>query len=409
VIGLGVVAALASAALLPWLHFDFNPLHLRSARTESVATLLDLAGDADRTINTLEAIRPSLAAADRLAAVVRTVPVVASARTLSSFIPGEQSAKLAVIADAAELLDLAVNPLATLPTPDDAAITASLATTRDALDAAARADPADAAEARRLAQELAALARSAPAAREAASQALIPGVVTLLEELRQSLQAQPVSLATLPPDLVRDWLAPDGRARISILPRGDSNDNAVLTQFVDTTLRTVPDATGAAVATRAAGRAIVGAFTEAGLLSFIAITALLLVTLRRIRDVAITMAPIVLTGLLTMASCVLIGQPLNFANIIALPLLFGIGVAFHIYFVMSWRSGGSHLLTSSLARAVFFSALSTATGFGSLWASSHPGTASMGELLMISLVWTLLSALLFQPALMGPPPAVATQ
>jgi predicted exporter len=82
------------------------------------------------------------------------------------------------------------------------------------------------------------------------------------------------------------------------------------------------------------------------------------------------MAPIVLTGLLTMGTCVLIRQPLNFANIIALPLLFGIGVAFHIYFVMSWRGGDSHLLTSSLARGVFFSALATATGFGSLWASS---------------------------------------
>jgi len=125
--------------------------------------------------------------------------------------------------------------------------------------------------------------------------------------------------------------------------------------------------------------------------------------LRRVRDVAITMAPIVLTGLLTLGSCVLIGQPLNFANIIALPLLFGIGVAFHIYFVMAWRAGGSHLLQSSLSRAIFFSALTTATGFGSLWASSHPGTASMGKLLMISLIWTLVSALLFQPALMGPP------
>jgi hypothetical protein len=146
------------------------------------------------------------------------------------------------------------------------------------------------------------------------------------------------------------------------------------------------------------------AFVEAGVLSFIVITALLFFVLRRVRDVAITMAPIVLTGLLTMGSCVVIGQPLNFANIIALPLLFGIGVAFHIYFVMAWRSGGAHLLQSSLTRAIFFSALATATGFGSLWASSHPGTASMGKILMISLIWTLVSALLFQPALMGPPP-----
>jgi len=138
-------------------------------------------------------------------------------------------------------------------------------------------------------------------------------------------------------------------------------------------------------------------------LSFVAITVLLFLVLRRPRYVAITMAPIVLTGLLTLGTTVVLGRPLNYVNIIALPLLFGIGVAFHIYFVMAWRSGNAHLLQSSLTRAIFFSALATATGFGSLWASRHPGTASMGELLMISLIWTLVSALLFQPALMGAP------
>jgi predicted RND superfamily exporter protein len=189
-----------------------------------------------------------------------------------------------------------------------------------------------------------------------------------------------------------------------VLPKGDANKTAVLNRFIDAVQQVAPHATGPAVEFREGGRAVAGAFAEAGLLSFVAITALLYAVLRRTRHVAITMAPIILTGLLTLGSCVAIGQPLNFANIIALPLLFGIGVAFHIYFVLAWRGGGSHLLQSSLTRAVFFSALATATGFGSLWASSHPGTASMGKLLMISLVWTLVSALLFQPALMGPPP-----
>jgi predicted RND superfamily exporter protein len=218
------------------------------------------------------------------------------------------------------------------------------------------------------------------------------------------LAAQPVTLQTLPPDLVRDWVTPQGQARVSIAPKGDPNSDAVLDRFIDAVAKIAPDATGTPVGIREGGRTVVAAFLEAGALSFVAITALLFLVLRRVRDVAITMAPILLTGLLTLGSCVVIGQPLNFANIIALPLLFGIGVAFHIYFVMSWRSGGSHLLTSSLARAVFFSALTTATGFGSLWLSSHPGTASMGKLLMISLVWTLVSALIFQPALMGAPP-----
>ena len=114
--------------------------------------------------------------------------------------------------------------------------------------------------------------------------------------------------------------------------------------------------------------------------------------------------PLILTGLLTLATCVVIGQRLNFANIIALPLLLGIGVAFNIYFVVAWRAGAKNLLQSSLTRAVIFSAATTATGFGTLWLSIHPGTASMGELLMISLFWTLVTTLFLSPALLGPPP-----
>ena len=114
--------------------------------------------------------------------------------------------------------------------------------------------------------------------------------------------------------------------------------------------------------------------------------------------------PVMLTGLLTLGTCVVIGQPINFANIIALPLLFGIGVAFHIYLVMAWRSGEAHFLTSSLTRAVLFSGLTTGIAFGALWISAHPGTASMGKLLLISLAYTLGTAMFFGPALMGEPP-----
>ena len=404
VVGSGCAAALLSAALLPLLHFDFNPMHLRNPHVESVATLFDLTRDPDQAFYTLEVVNPSLAAANALAVKFRRLPEVLKARTLSSFVPDDQAAKIAIIADAANLLDLPLNPITVAPAPTDAQIVASLDQTATDLERVATGDKPGAADAHRLANELRALARAGAPQRNAATQLLIPGLTSLLSEIRDSLQPQRVTLATLPPDLVRDWLAPDGRARLSIVPRIDPNDDRQLSRFVAAGLALAPNVTGAAVAFREAGNAMVSAFIEAGVLSFIAITVLLFVALRRLRDVAITMAPIVLTGLLTMGSCVAIGEPLNFANIIALPLLFGIGVAFHIYFVMAWRSGGEHLLTSSLARAVFFSALATATGFGSLWASSHPGTASMGKLLMISLVWTLVSALLFQPALMGQPP-----
>jgi len=131
---------------------------------------------------------------------------------------------------------------------------------------------------------------------------------------------------------------------------------------------------------------------------------LLFVILRRLTDVLMVLVPLAAAALATAIFCWLIGLQLNFANIIALPLLLGIGVAFNIYFVVAWRAGAKNLLQSSLTRAVIFSAATTATGFGTLWLSIHPGTASMGELLMISLFWTLVTTLFLSPALLGPPP-----
>ena len=123
--------------------------------------------------------------------------------------------------------------------------------------------------------------------------------------------------------------------------------------------------------------------------ALIVISLLLWLALRRITDVLLTLVPLLVAGAVTLEICVLIGLPLNFANIVALPLLLGVGVAFKIYYVTAWRAGRTNLLQSSLTRAIFFSALTTATAFGSLWLSSHPGTASMGKLLALSLVTTL--------------------
>jgi hopanoid biosynthesis associated RND transporter like protein HpnN len=406
VVGVAVGAALICVLLLPKLQFDFNPLHLKNAKAESVSTLLDLMRDPDQSPNTLEIIAPSLTQADLIARRMEHLPEVSEARTLDSFVPDDQAEKLAAIGDAAMLLDLTLNPIVVAPPPTDTEVITALRQTAGDLRTAAPLGAGSAASnARALANDLDGLAAAPLAMRTRAAAVLMPGLTTVLDQTRNALQAAPVTVKDLPPDIRRDWLAPDGRARVSLVPRGDSNNNAVLTRFIAVVTRFYPDATGAPIGIQMGGKTVANAFLEAGVLSFIAITLLLFAVLRRVRDVAITMAPIVLTGLLTLGTCVIIGQPLNFANIIALPLLFGIGVAFHIYFVMAWRSGGSHLLQSSLTRAVFFSALATATGFGSLWASSHPGTASMGLLLMISLVWTLVSALIFQPALMGPPPA----
>ena len=398
-------AAVVCAALLPLVHFDFNPFHLRSQKVESMQALADLMKDPDRTPNTIDVLAPNLAAADALAKKISALPEVAQAVTLSSFVPGDQDQKLAVISDASLLLDPTINPLEVKPAPTDAEIVQSLTSTAAGLRQTAGSDTAPGpAAARRLADALDKLAKAPPSTRARATSTLIAPLNTVLDQVRATLSAMPVTLANLPADLKNDWVGQGGQARVQVFPKGDSNDNRNLQRFSAAVRKVAPEASGTPISIQEAGHTIVMAFLQAGALSFVAITVLLWAMLRRIRDVVLTMTPIILTGLLSLASCVILGQPINFANIIALPLLFGIGVAFNIYFVMAWRGGATNLLQSSLTRAVLFSALTTGTAFGSLCLSSHPGTASMGILLMVSLFWTLVTALLFEPALLGRPP-----
>ncbi|HEY4940477.1 MAG TPA: MMPL family transporter [Rhizomicrobium sp.] len=405
VIGAALAAGAVALALTTLVKFDFNPLDLRSARTESVSTILDLMQDPQTSPNTIDVLAPNLKAAEALAQRLGKIPQVGQAITLNEFVPDDQARKLALISDTSLLLDATINPFTVKPAPSDAQSVQSLVATATALRAAAQAGTgAAAADATRLAGVLETLARGGADVRARAADALVPGLKTMLAQMSASLEASQVSIATMPPDMVRDWVAKDGTARIQVFPKDTSGANTALNSFSKAVLKIVPGATGAPISIRESGTTIVVAFEQAGALSFVVITALLLIVLRRWRDVMLAVIPLVLTGLLTIATAVAIGLELNFANVIALPLLFGIGVAFNIYFVMAWRAGQTHLLQSSLTRAVIFSALTTASGFGSLWLSSHPGTASMGELLMISLGWTLGTTLFFLPALMGPPP-----
>ncbi|SDA15293.1 MMPL family transporter [Sphingomonas sp. NFR15] len=398
------LSMLVSIALLPFVRFDFNPLHLRNPDGPAMRALADLMHDPLRTPNTINLLAPNADAAKTLAARLAKLPEVDEAVTVDGFVPEDQPGKLALLQDASLLLDATINPFDMAPAPSDAEDAAALNATAGQLRTVAGASAdTSAQDARRLAGLFARLASAPPTIRARAREVLVTPLGVMLDQVRATLQAEPVTRATLPPEIANDWVAKDGRALIQVFPRGDSNDNAVLRRFTSAVRAVAPDASGLPVATQEAAGTIAWAFIEAGVLALVLISGLLFLVLRDVREVGFTLAPVVLSGFLTLGSCVLIGQPINFANIIAFPLLFGVGVAFHIYFVMAWRGGATDLLQSSLARAVLFSALATGSAFGSLWLSHHPGTASMGKILMISLAWTLVCALIFEPALLGPP------
>ena len=398
---------LGSIALLPRLTFDFNPLNLMDPHAEAVSVMMQLMKNPDTTPNTIEVLEPTLAAAGKIADKVGKLPEVSRSVTLLSYIPEDQPEKLAILHDAASLIGPTLDPAQILPPPDVAAMRAALAKCATALRAVVPPAETNAPEVR-LAALFDRTGGASDAVLERIQTVLLSGLTGQFRQLRLTLAATPVTMADLPPELVGSWLAPDGQARAEIFPAGNADDNDVLRRFVSAVLKIAPDAVGTPVSIRNSSRTIVSAFETAGLLATLGITVLLVLTLRRIHDVLMALIPLLLAALFTLATTVIIGMPLNFANIIALPLLLGIGVAFDIYFVMNWRAGRPNPLQSGTARAIVFSALTTTSAFGSLILSSHPGTSEMGRLLSIEMFYTLVCVLLIMPSLLGAPERVRT-
>src|SRR5262245_23708176 len=398
------LAVTAGLPLLYWLQFDFNPLNLRSPEAQSVATFLELRSDPALGASSIFVLAPNQEAARADVEKLSKVPEVSSVKTIERFIPEDQQPKLAAIKQLATVLGPALQPDPNKKPPTDADNVAALKAAVDNLKQAAGTQTGrGAVAAKRLADDLTKLADGDTALRERAHFAMISPLNTALDELRNYLQAQPVTLETLPSEIAREWVTQDGRYKVEILPKGDPTDNETLRQFARAVQAVEPNATGGPIAILESGRTVVRAFYEAGFWALGSIIILLWIVLRRFGDVLLTIIPLLMAGVVTMELMVLFGMKLNFANIIALPLLLGVGVAFKIYYIMAWRAGQTDLLQSSLTRAVMFSALTTATAFGSLWRSSHPGTSSMGKLMALALVTTMLAAVLFQPVLMGPP------
>jgi hopanoid biosynthesis associated RND transporter like protein HpnN len=411
--GLPIVMTFAVLAALgamqaPAITFDGNPLDTKNQHTEAIRTLHDLMQEPVTNPYTIEALEPSLAVAQQKAALYEKLPLTQDVLTLASFVPEDQPAKLALIADAASLLDTTLAPPARLVPVDAAGLRRSADTLCASLDAIlpklAPADPL-----RAIAGDVATLRTAPDATLLAANDALTRFLPLQLARLRTALGAGPVSEADVPAVLRRDWVLPDGQARVQVLPKAAVNDGKVLRRFVKAALRAVPDSTGSAVWILKSADTVTGAFRIAAYCAVAAIAIILSLALRRALDVALVMTPLLVSGLLTALVLRICGLSLNFANIIALPLLLGVGVSFNIYFVMNWRAGMTRFLGSATARAVTFSALTTSTAFGSLALSAHPGTASMGVLLLISLGCTVLTSLTFVPALLGmlPRPHVA--
>ena len=403
--GMAVLVLLA-AAIAPRARFDFDPLHLRDPDSESVSTFRDLLADPALPTLTLSAIVANQTEAADLAAKLRPLPEVRQVLTLADLVPKGQAEKLAIIDELAFSLGPALatsSELMVVARPEDAAALDRLEVAMQ--QAATQWSGPRAAAAARLASALEKL-QSGPRPVESITLLrgnLLNGLAPQVTQLRSLLLAKVVTAEDLPLWLRARWLAEDGRQRVEISPRAVLDDNEATRTFVRAVRHVEPRVSGSPVGMIEAGEAVVQSFQQAFLYSAGAISLLLLILLRSFRDTLLVMLPLAAAGLLTMAASVLTSTPFNFANVIALPLLLGVGVDYGVYLVQQSRRlpADANLLKTGATRAVLFGALVTMANFGDLMLAGHPGMVSMGLLLTVGLGVILICTLVLLPSLIA--------
>lgn len=400
--------AILATALLPRLHFQVNPIKLRDPNTEAVRTFERLIHTNPRSSFSISILEPNVRAAQAVKRRVQKLPEVHTAMDLTSWVPNNQTVKLSTLNLWSVLVGPLVPPNWGLQQASAESQWQALRHFRPVLQKfAASAHGSMAASARNLLQSMDDFlprAKNHPQALRTLSTGLLAGLPDTLERLQQSLQARRITLAGLPASLKRRWVSPQGLYRVAVFPRDNLMHDAALKRFVAAVSSVAPHATGTPVIMVRAASLVSHAFLEALIYTLIITVAVVWLTFRNLRDTWHTLAPLVLGGLLTCAVMVLIGETFNFANVVALPLLFGAGVDYGIHMVnraRRRRARAKHTLSTSATKAVVFSALTTLASFGNLAFTGHGGPASMGLVLALGLTFILFSDLIVLPALLG--------
>ena len=409
VVAVGVLWALASLFTLPQVFFDYNPLNLHDKSSESVSTMKELFNDPQGQPWTASVLADSEDEALRFAEQLKSLQEVRTAITIHNFIPGNQQDKIHLIADIALFMSPELEPPhVTNPTYEQniqalARLERSIEGHLNGLRHSTRESAQKLDDSIRRFRPLLDDSQRGESALARLDESLMPGLPMLLERLGTSLQPSLVEgPSSLPLELRSQYVSADGRFRVQVFPRDNITNLSNLERFVHSVRSVAPNATDTPVMVYEAGRAITASFREASLYAVIMICASVLAGLRSGSKTLLILTPMALAFLLTAAASVLLGVPLNFANVIVVPLILGIGVHSGVIFIVrDWKDPRreDNLLKSSMARATLFSNLATMISTASLAFSPHQGIASIGILLSICLAFLILSTLLFLPSL----------
>jgi hopanoid biosynthesis associated RND transporter like protein HpnN len=409
---IALATGIGALCLLPYASFDPNVVQMRNPSAESVQVFNELAATNQRGSPWYaNALAPDLDAARELAARLRDLELVSDAVTLADYIPEDQEEKREILADLSLIIDTPETQRTAGSELSEEEQLLALRKMRDYLTSSGvgRGDSKLQASVGRLEDVLDEfLARvdsegDVVAALESLEETLLGQLPVHMDRLRNALDPAPIDLESLPRSVVRRMIAPDGRARVIAYPRENlqSGDEA-LTRFVDAVRSVAPNATGLTVNIVEFGRVTVQSLRQALVSALLAIALLLWLLWRRVGEMLLVLTPLLLGAALTAASMVVLGIPFNFANVIVIPLLLGIGVDSGIHLVHRANvepDSEEGLLATTTARAVFYSAATTIASFGALAFSSHRGIASLGITLVLGMGFVLLTTLVVLPAL----------
>jgi hypothetical protein len=401
--------------------FDANVVRMRDPETESVQAFNEMLEEAGpRSPWPMDTIAPNLDAAEAMAREIETLEDVELAVSLADYIPKDQDEKIALLEDVGMMLDAPRTASVFREHPSATDQVEALRSLRDFLnDPSLEGNPSILATSMRSLRdsldEFLAKTRQdedVDAALARLDEVLLGGLTDQLTRLREATLLEPVGLEDLPSQLRSRMMTPDGRARVQIFPTGVLTEEAAFTRFAREVQSIVPDATGLPANMIAFAEATRDSFREALVYAISLISIFLFILWRRIGPVLYVLAPLLLSNILTVGLMATFGIAFNFANVVVIPLLLGIGVDSGIHLVhraeaikrdeqLGLHHGPNDLLSSTTARAVFYSALTTTVSFGTLALSSHRGVASLGVVLTIGMTLTVLCNLIVLPALLA--------
>jgi hypothetical protein len=404
IVTLAALGTLAAAMLGTRARVDANPLNLQDPNTEAVQLYRELARDPATSPYEVNLTARNLQAARDLVRRLHGVDGVAQVRSVESLIPADQEQKRAALtaikAQVQSIPQKTWRELAATELRDGLAKLRGSTTTLAAASGAANL-PSLKASAEAFSLALGEFTALPPSRVQGLNRALASGLPTLFDELRQT--AVSVTLDDLPAQLRRDWLSPDGIARVQVLPAPEATEGDNLAAFAARVQAVVPTATGVPILITEAAKVVRTSFAQAIVVTAVALVVIITIVRRRFADVVLILTPLVLASLWTVAGAAVLGLTFNFANVIV-PVLLGVGVASSIHVVSRAREtrepGAIGFLDSSTPRAVLVTDANTALAFATLAVSSHRGLFSLGVLLALATTFSLIASLIVLPAIL---------